>query len=76
MMTLPKKERGKFQLNGSYSGILSSSEDENDLSMEKEGKIQIGGLKEVYSVNVNRMQTLRRESTLIKHKAIGRQMFK
>lgn len=59
-MTLPKKERGKFQLNGSYSAILSSSEDENDLSMEKDDKMQIGGMKEVFTMNVNCMQTLRR----------------
>jgi hypothetical protein len=74
MMTLPKKERGKFQLNGSYSAILSSSEDENDLSMDKGAKI--GGIKEVFNMNVNRMQTLRRESSSIIHGPIKRQILK
>jgi hypothetical protein len=63
ILTLPKKEKGKFQLNGSYSNLLTSSEDDNDLSIDKgmhKSPGQIGGMKEVFTMNVNRMQTLRR----------------
>jgi hypothetical protein len=70
MTTLPKKERGKFQLNGSYSALLSSSGDEHDLSMENHGKMQIAGMKEVFSMNVSRMQTLRRQSSSSRHGSI------
>ena len=61
-----KKEKGKFQLNATYSGLISSStDDDTDISMEKENRGKIQGMKEVFSMNVNQIQILRRESSKI-----------